>query len=184
VKRVLLAAVLALAPAAAHAAHWSVDPAKSKLGFSVQWNGEAFNATFKSWTADIDFDPAKLGTSKVRVRIDLSSEDSGLADNDDGLKGAEGFAVDKFPAATFTTTGFKAAGSGNYVATGQLNLHGVTKVVTLPFHLAIAGNTAHMTGKATVSRIDFGLGTGEWAADKPVAHAVTITVDLTATKTR
>jgi polyisoprenoid-binding protein YceI len=172
---------LLAAPAMAVTA-WSVNHGASRLGFSVQWSGEAFNATFKSWKADIAFDPADLTHSKVVATIDLNSEDSGVADNDDGLKGAEGFATNQFPTAKFETTGFTARGGNAYVATGRLNLHGVTRPVTLPFTLTINGNTAHMTGKALVSRIDFGLGQGEWAGETPIAHAVTITVDLTATR--
>jgi polyisoprenoid-binding protein YceI len=183
--RTILAAAAALCmsavPGMATTA-WSVDHAKSRVGFSVQWSGQAFNATFKSWKTDIAFDPADLGHSRVVATIDLNSEDSGSGDNDDGLKGAEGFAVDKFPIAKFETASFVAKGSNTYVANGQLNLHGVTKPITLPFTLTITGNTAHMTGKAVVSRMDFGLGQGEWAGETPIAHAVTITVDLTATK--
>ncbi|MEJ1969870.1 MAG: YceI family protein [Rhizomicrobium sp.] len=166
------------------AAQWTVDQARSRLGFSVQWSGEAFDATFKSWKADVAFDPADLVHAHAAVTIDLNSEDSGSADNDDGLKGAEGFATGQFPTAKFETTGFAAKGGNAYVATGRLTLHGITRSITLPFTLTIAGNTAHMTGKALVSRIDFGLGQGEWAGETPVAHAVTVTVDLTATKAR
>lgn len=177
----LCVALLAASPAAA--AQWNVDHAKSRLGFTVQWSGEAFNATFKSWNAAIDFDPANLAAAHAKVAITLDSEDSGSADNDDGLKGAEGFSVTQFPSATFETTGFKSTGGNGYVATGTLNLHGVTRTIALPFTLILAGNTAHMVGKAVVSRLDFGLGTsGEWAGETPIGHAVTITVDLTATK--
>jgi len=184
VKRALAAlafALLAASPAAA--ARWNVDYAKSRLGFTVMWSGEAFNATFKTWNATIDFDPAHLAAAHAKVSIVLDSEDSGSADNDDGVKGAEGFSVTQFPTAIFETTSFKATGGNGYVATGTLNLHGAARPITLPFTLTFAGNTAHMIGKAVVSRLDFGLGaTGEWAGETPIAHAVTITVDLTATK--
>jgi polyisoprenoid-binding protein YceI len=178
---VLAVALLTASPAAA--ARWNVDYAKSRLGFTVLWSGEALNARFKAWNATIDFDPAHVAAAHAKVSIVLDSEDSGSADNDDGVKGAEGFSVTQFPAAVFETTGFKATGGNGYVATGALNLHGMTKAITLPFTLTIAGNTAHMTGKAVVSRLDFGLGaSGEWSGETPIAHAVTITVDLTATK--
>ena len=52
----------------------------------------------------------------------------------------------------------------------------------MPFKLALDGNRAHMTGKATLDRTAFGVGQGEWAAPTPVAHEVTVSVDLTATK--
>jgi polyisoprenoid-binding protein YceI len=178
-----LAVALLLTAMPAQAASWNVDHAKSRLGFSVQWSGEALNATFKSWDARIDFDPANLAAAHVKATIRLDSEDSGSPDNDDGIKGATGFAAAQFPAATFETTGFKSKGGNAYEATGRLSLHGVTKAITLPFTLTFAGNTAHMVGKAVVSRIDFGIGAaGEWAGETPVAHAVTITIDLTATK--
>lgn len=178
------AAALCLLAAPASAANWVVDHGKSRLGFTVMWSGEAFNAKFKSWKADIAFDPADLPHAKAVVTIDLASEDSGSADNDDGVKGPEGFAIAQFPTAKFETTGFTSKGGNNYVATGRLSLHGMTKPVTLPFTLTITGNTARMVGKATVSRVDFGLGSGEWAGETPVAHAVTISVDLTATSAK
>ena len=60
-----------------HAAqHWNVDYAKSKLGFTVNWSGEPFNAVFRSWKADIDFDPADLAHARAIITIDLASETS------------------------------------------------------------------------------------------------------------
>lgn len=175
-------AFVALAPASA--AQWNVDYSKSRLGFAVQWSGQPFNATFKSWKANISFDPNDLAHANAIVTIDLGSETSIAPDNDDGLKGAEGFAISQFPTARFETTSFEAKSNENYVATGRLSLHGVTKQISLPFRLAIAGTSAHMVAKAVVLRTDFGLGKGEWASPTTIAHEVTITVDLTATKSR
>jgi polyisoprenoid-binding protein YceI len=180
----LVIAALGLALSPANATNWNVDHGKSRLGFTVQWSGEAFNATFKSWKADIAFDPSDLAHSRAAVTIDLASEASDSPDNDDGLKGPQGFATGQFPTARFETTGFIAKGGNTYVATGRLILHGVTRYITLPFDLSIAGGNAHMAGKAVVSRLDFGLGEGEWSSETVIAHAVTITVDLTATKAR
>ena len=171
-----LAFVLAASPA--FAAHWTVDAGKSKLGFTAQWSKQPFVATFKSWKANIDFDPADLAHAKADVTIDLGSEASSESEFDDAIKGAQGFATSQFPQAHFTTTGFKFKGGNAYVATGTLSLHGMTRPVTLPFNLVIAGKTAHMTGSTVVMRTDFGVGQ---AATDPVAHEVTVTVDLTAT---
>jgi polyisoprenoid-binding protein YceI len=172
----------ALAPASG--AQWNVDHGKSRLGFAVIWSGQTFEATFKSWKADIQFDPADLAHSHADVTIDLGSEFSASPDNDDGLKGAEGFAITQFPTARFETTGFTAKGGNSYFAAGHLTLHGVTKSVTLPFTLVLAGDSAHMTGKTVVVRTDFGLGKGEWASAATIAHEVAIAVDISATKSR
>ena len=61
-------------------------------------------------------------------------------------------------------------------------IKGISRPVGLPFTLTIAGATAHMVGKAHVTRTDFTVGTNEWAKPDPVALDVTVNVDLTATK--
>ena len=182
-KRALAAVVMtALTASPAFAAHWTVDAAKSKLGFAVAWSNEPFVGVFRSWKADIDFDPADLAHAHAAVTVALASETSDSADSDDGVKGALGFAVDQFPTARFETTRFSRLADGTYLADAQLTIRGVTKRVGLPFKLAFDGNRVHMTGKATVDRSTFGVGQGEWAAPTPVAYAVTVTVDLEATK--
>jgi polyisoprenoid-binding protein YceI len=183
IKEIIFAAAFAsILSTPASATQWNVDHAKSRVGFTVQWSGEPFVANFKTWDANITFDSADLVHSKAAVTIDLGSETSELPDNDDGLKGPEGFAISQFPSARFETTGFTAQGSNRFVATGRFTIHGVSRQITLPFTLTFTGNLVHMTGRTVVVRTDFGLGQGEWASPSPIAHEVTSAVDLTATK--
>jgi len=177
---VILVAVLA-APSA-EAAHWNVDYSKSRLGFTVDWSGEPFSASFKSWKADIDFNPEAPHLAHVTVVVDLASETSDEKEFDDGLRGAQGFQVSQFSTARFVTTAFAHEIGADYVATGNLSLKGITRQIALPFQLTINSNTAHMKGTAHVVRTDFGVGLGEWAAPAPVSHDVTVTIDLTATQ--
>ncbi len=180
--RATIALVFAAAVALpAHAAQWNVEP-QSKLGFSVVWGGEPLNGVFKRWNADIDFDPADLAHSRVVATIETGSVVTDYPDGDDGLKGAVGFASDRFPTARFEATAFRRQPDGSYVANGRLTIRGIMRPVVLPFRLSIQGNQAHMTGKTTVLRTDFGVGQGEWAAPRPVEHEVTVTVDLFATR--
>jgi polyisoprenoid-binding protein YceI len=185
-KRIVLSALAAaLISTPALAAHWNVDNAKSKLGFGVQWSGQPFGAVFKSWKADIDFDPADLAHAHVAVTIDLASEVSDSPDNDDGVQGAQGFQVSQFPTAKFEAASFAHTGGDHYTAKGVLTIKGVKKPVTVNFQLQITGDKAHMSGTADAMRLDWGVGAGpEWSADKPVSHKVGIFVDLTATKAR
>jgi len=175
---VIAASVLAAGPA--EAAHWTVDYAKSRLGFSVLWSNEPFAADFNSWKADIDFDPAAPGQARVSVSVDLASEESDESDFDDGLKGAQGFQTSQFPQARFVSRSFAHKHGDNYVAIGDLTLKGITKTITLPFTLAFAGNAVHMKGTAVLVRTDFGVGLGTWTAPSPVAHDVTVTIDIMA----
>ncbi len=182
----LLIAILGLttmfAAAPASAARWIVDYPESKLGFTVLWSGEPFSAGFKIWKANIEFDPSDLAHAHADVTIDLASEASDEHDFDDGLRGAQGFQISQFPTAHFITTGFTHKSGDDYVANGRLSLRGVTKNVTLPFTLIITGSQAHMKGIAKIIRTDFGVGRGLWSAPTPVAHEVTVTIDLRATR--
>jgi polyisoprenoid-binding protein YceI len=174
--------VLAASSHASAAQHWKVDPAKSKLGFTVSWGGQPFTGVFRSWTADIDFDPADLTHSKANVNVNIGSESSGDSETDESVKGTEGFAASQFPAAQFRLNSFTHKSGDAYVGQGMLSLKGISRPVTLPFTLTLSGNTAHAVGKAQVMRTDFHVGTGEWEKPDPVAHEVTVNVDLTATK--
>jgi len=140
-----------LAPATA--AQWNVDYSKSRLGFSVLWSGQPFEARFKSWKASIIFDPADLTHAKATVTIDLGSETSAAPDNDDGLKGAEGFAISQFPSAHFDATGFESKGGGNYLANGKLSLHGVTRPHTFEVHV----DQGRIRARTSVRQTEFGI---------------------------
>ena len=166
----------------ASAAHWKVDYSKSKIGFSVNWSGQPFSGTFKSWRADINFDPADLAHSRAEVSIDTGSETSGDAETDEGIRGAQGFQASEFPTALFQTTGFIHKGGNDYLANGALSVKGISKSIALPFALTLSGATAHVVGKAQILRTDFRVGTGEWARPDPVAREVAVHIDIVATR--
>ena len=180
--RIAIAGALALFATSAHAAHWTVDTAHSRLGFTVNWANQPYAATFQNWKANIDFDPANLAASKADVTIAIASETSGDDDTDGNVKGGIGFDAAKFPAAHFVTSGFTHKSGNDYVAQGTLTLKGVTKPIALPFTLVIDGKKAHMTGTAVVMRNQFGVGSGEWAAPGTVAWDVKVKIDITATQ--
>lgn len=182
IRVVLALSVLSASSPAFAAQHWKVDQTKSKLGFTVSWGGQPFAGVFRSWTADIDFDPADLAHSHATVNVNVGSEASDDSETDASVKGAEGFAVSQFPTAVFKANTFSHGAGNNYTAQGTLSLKGISRPVTLPFTLTLSGNTAHVVGKAQVMRTDFHVGTGEWERPDPVAHEVTVTVDLMATK--
>jgi polyisoprenoid-binding protein YceI len=184
----LFAAAVVLVSPEAYGAQWRVDPAKSTLGFVVTWDREPFRANFRRWNATIDFDPADLQSAKADVAVDIASFVSEDPENDKYRLGPNGLDVRRFAQARFVSKSFREASPGRYEAVADLTIHGVTKEVRLPFALTINGNAAHMTGELTLSRIDFGIGTGstwgiDWSSERTVAHAVKVTVDLVATRT-
>jgi polyisoprenoid-binding protein YceI len=181
----LFAAALALtaAPVAAQAPAapaWTVDKGASRLGFRAAMSGTAFDGRFGRWDARINFDPANLGASKVVATIDLASATTGDGARDEALPSSDWFDVKRHPRATFTSRTITAAGPGRYVATGDLTLRGVTRPVSLPFSLTIAGAQAKMSGSTTLDRTAFGVGQGQFKGTETVPAKVTVNVSIVA----
>ena len=187
---IALAAVLAVsiglaAPAARAApAAWTVDKAASRLGFKSSFQGMDFEGSFRRWDADIAFDPKALDASSATVSIDIASAATGAPERDDAMPGPDWFDVTHFPRASFVTKSFKSLGGDRYQADGVLTLRGVSKPVTLPFTLTIAGDVAKMTGEVPIDRSAFGVGQGQWASPESVPLPVTVTVSITANRAK
>jgi polyisoprenoid-binding protein YceI len=179
--RTLLPLILATAiPGIAGAADYTVQPASSKLGFTSNFQGQSFDGTFGKWTAAISYDAAKLATSKFDVEVDLSSAKTGDNDRDGALPGADFFNVAKFPKAHFVTTAFRQNGA-QVVADGNLTLHGVTKPVSLNVTFKPQGTGATLDVSGSVKRLDFGVGSGEYADTSVIGPDVKINAHLTLT---
>ena len=171
-KSLALAAALTLAAAPAFAADY-VQQAGSTLTFATKYQGEVFAGSFPGFTARLSFDPAKLEGSKLDVVIPLAGANSKNAERDDTLKGNDFFDIAKFPQARYSATKFRSLGGNNYAADGSLTLRGVSKPVTLTFTWT-AGAKPVLTGKATVKRLDFGVGGGDWADTKTIPDETAI----------
>lgn len=166
------------------ATRWAVDRAASRVGFEAAMNGEGFTGTFKRYDAQINFDPKDLKGSKAVVSIDMTSAFTNEQTRDESLPTADWFNADKFPRATFVTTGFTALGGAKYQAAGDLTLKGVSKPIVLPFTLVISGDTAKMTSAIIVNRLVFGVGQGQWKTEEAILARVTVRIALTAKTAR
>ncbi len=181
--RLALAAALVLFAAPAVAAPvptWTVDKGASRIGFQGAMNGQAFTGGFSRWDAKIVFDPGNLAASKVTAVIDTGSAKSGDQTRDEALPTEDWFSVKLFPRATFVSRKIAAAGPGRYVAQGDLTIRNATHPVTLPFTLAIAGDTAKMSGSLPLDRSAFGVGQGQFKTGDTVALKVQVDIAVTA----
>jgi cytochrome b561/polyisoprenoid-binding protein YceI len=158
---------------------WKVSPG-SALTFATTWSGDAVNGRFDTWKADILFSPDALDKSKVTVTIDIASVKTGDEQRDASLPAPDWFDSANHPKAVFTATKFEKTGADRYVAHGTLNLRGVTKPLDLPFRLKITGDTARVSGTASLDRLAFGVGQGEWQSTEQVPAKVAVRVELQA----
>jgi polyisoprenoid-binding protein YceI len=163
--------------AAGPVAGYSADPQQSRLEFTGVQAGAEFKGSFHKFSADIEFAPDALASSRFDVQIDLKSVDSMDKDRDTTIRGPDIFDVAHFPAAHYVTRSFTKTATG-YAAVGALTLHGVTKDVPIDFQFAPAGAGAKLEGSAKLKRLDFGAGQGDWKSTEWVADAVKISFSL------
>ena len=90
-------------------------------------------------------DMENIENSTINVIIDVASVSTGVAALDTHLKSASYFDVEKFPTATFESTGVRKTGDLTADVTGNLTIRGVSKTVTLK--TTLMHNGSHPTGK-------------------------------------
>ncbi|MBP8030596.1 MAG: YceI family protein [Pseudomonadales bacterium] len=129
--RVLLAAVLLASAVTAHAADYKIDDTHSFVQFRTKHLGYSWlYGRFNISGGHFSYDPAKPESSKITVDIDVASIDSNHELRDEHLRNKYLF-TDKQPKASFTSTAYQGdANSGTL--TGELQLNGVKKPVTIP----------------------------------------------------
>ncbi|MFZ5657399.1 MAG: YceI family protein [Pseudomonadota bacterium] len=168
--------VLAMMSAPAFAADYAQAPG-STLSFATKYQGEVFTGRFPAFTTRLSFDPARPAASRLDVTIALGGTTTGNEERDATLKHADFFNVAKFPQARFVATRFRALGGNRYAADGQLTLRGVSRPVTLGFTWT-PGAAPVLTGRATVKRLDFGVGGGDWADTSLIPNEVAISTKV------
>src|SRR5689334_2740566 len=113
---------------------WTIDPIKSRIGFSVEQLGKLVSGRIAAWTGRIVLDPSDLAAARIDIRMDMRSASAGTKDIDDVMLGPNFLDVAHAGEARFTSTSISRRGD-DYLAQGKLTIRDVTRDVALPFGL-------------------------------------------------
>ncbi len=150
---------------------WKIDPSHSRIGFSIKHMGiSEVEGEFRKVEVDVLQDiPQRWDNIHVKVLIDAASIDTRNEDRDEHLRSADFLDVEKYPMILFTSEGMKkigkdeASGAIVYQMPGTLELHGITRPITLTvYHFGTIedpwGNTrAGFRIRGQIDRTDFGI---------------------------
>jgi polyisoprenoid-binding protein YceI len=178
----LLALSFSTSAVAGPADPWTIDPAKSRIAFSVEQVGKIASGRIGSWAGTIVFDPQNLSGARIDIRMDMRTAATGAKDVDDMMRGRDFLDVASQPEARFVSTGVTSRGGDTYEARGKLTIHDVTRDVVLPFTLRLQGNQATARGTLQIKRLDYGIGRSEWASTNYVADTVAIEITVVAAR--
>ena len=149
-------------------------PAQSEIVFVSKQMGVPVEGRFKTFDAQISFDPAEPATAKINFSVDMASATLGVKETDAELPKADWFDTAKFAQATFQSTSVKALGTGKFEVAGKLSIKGATQNVLVPVTLTQAGANTTATGAFALKRLAFKIGDNEWSDTSMVADEVQV----------
>ncbi|MFD7712809.1 YceI family protein [Streptomyces sp. NPDC059785] len=149
---------------AALTGEWVVDPAHSRIGFSVRHAMvTTVRGAFTEFESRLYFDGRNPARSRAEIALSTASVDTGVEQRDAHLVGRDFLDSARYPRMTFTSTAVHLADRDVYRMTGDLTIRDVTRPVDLeltyighvtdPFGYERVG----FDGTTTINRSDWGL---------------------------
>ena len=158
------AAVMPDPALAALTGEWMIDPAHSRIGFSVRHAMvTTVRGSFGSYESRLYFDGRNPVRSRADIVLHTASVDTGVEQRDAHLIGRDFLDAAKYPRMSFTSTAVQLVGKDVYRMAGDLTIRGTTHPVELdltyighvtdPFGYERVG----FDGTTTINRSDWGL---------------------------
>lgn len=149
---------------AALTGEWVIDPAHSRIGFSVRHAMvTTVRGAFLEYQSRLYFDGRDPARSRAEIILSTGSVDTGVEQRDGHLVGRDFLDARTYPRMRFTSTAVEIAGADVYRMTGDLTIKDVTRPVVLeltyighvtdPFGYQRVG----FDGTTTINRSEWGL---------------------------
>ncbi|POX38971.1 polyisoprenoid-binding protein [Streptomyces sp. Ru73] len=149
---------------AALTGEWMIDPAHSRIGFSVRHAMvTTVRGAFTEYESRLYFDGEDPTRSRAQIALATASVDTGVEQRDDHLMGRDFLDAANFPRMIFKSTDVQLAGKDVYRMSGDLTIRDITRPVVL--ELTYIGNVtdpfgyqrAGFDGTTTINRSEWGL---------------------------
>ena len=112
---------------------WIIDSNHTSVGFVARHMGlSKVRGQFTSFRGEVEGDPNDITTAKGIFEVDMASVDSGSADRDAHLRGADFFDVEKYPTMKFVSRSIERDGD-DYKVLGDLTIKDRTRPIELRY---------------------------------------------------
>ena len=167
---------------------YNVDPSHSNVGFEVRHMGIAtVRGRFGAFEGTID---ASGDAPVLQGTVEVATIDTGDANRDGHLKGAEFFDAEQHPQISFHSAATEAGGDGQITLRGEITIKGISKPIELTGEVAENGEDPWGNERvgleltSAIDRRDFDL---KWNQTLPngnllVANEVKLLVSVSAVK--
>jgi len=171
---------------------WMIDPAHSRIGFSVRHAMvTTVRGSFAEYKSRLYFDGRNPARSRAEIVVSTGSVDTGVEQRDGHLVGRDFLDSANFPQMRFASTAVQMAGNDVYRMLGDLTIKDVTRPIVLeltyighvtdPFGYERVG----FDGTTTIDRSDWGLTYNSRLAEggAMVSEKVRLQFDIAAIRT-
>jgi polyisoprenoid-binding protein YceI len=182
----ILVVLLVATSAHAQAPEWNLDPAHSRIYFSIQHIFSQARGYFENFKGEVRFSPEDLATSSFNFEIETKSINTSISKRDNHLRSADFFDADRYPLIKFKSSSVKQVEGRNYIIEGTMTVKDVSKKVSVPLTLLgvkpfpfdknklVAGMEARMK----IDRMEYGVGNGKFLKMGVVGKEVDVLVTL------
>jgi polyisoprenoid-binding protein YceI len=171
---------------------WVVDPAHSRIGFSVRHAMvTTVRGCFLEYESRLYFDAHDPARSRADITLFTASVDTGVEQRDAHLVGRDFLDAATYPRMRFTSTAVQQTGPDLFSMSGELTIKGVSRPVVLD--MTYIGNVTDpfgydrvgFDGTTTINRSDWGLTYNSRLAEggAMVSEKVRLQLDVAAIRT-
>ena len=185
IRTVILLAASLMFPCASYCGEsYRIEPGQSAVNFSVRHMVlSTVRGKFTDFSGILELEENDLTKSSVSVRISAASITTENAVRDKDLRSANFLDIEKYPEITFISHRVVQQNDG-YLLVGALNMHGVSKEVSIPF--TYNGKVKDLAGKmrvgfeghVTINRKDWRINYSKLADNGGLVAANEVTIEL------
>ena len=152
-----------------------VQPWQIADGYSIAFSCNEAAGIFRDFKGNVVFDEQHPADSKFDVTIDVGSINTGNGLQNKHAKSDEWFDAAKYPSIHYVSRTIVKTAAG-YLSTGDLEMHGVKKPLSIPFTFQRSPKGGAFAGKFQVSRVDFGIGKPGGEVDEQIKIELSVPV--------
>jgi len=174
---------------------WEIDVKQSQLTVLLIADGIPFESYFSQMQGNIIFDKNNLADSFIEVSVPIDSLRTGNSDGDELARSAAFLNLSLWPTAHFRSNRISLINSRGlesdpllkdkqrlkgelYQVSGELRLKNITQKLSAIIKFISNEQTAVLSGKSSIQRLDFAIGTGEWRNTKWISNSVAVAFSL------
>lgn len=141
---------------------WQIDPSHTSATVSARHMMlSTVRASLSGTTGELEFDPDRPESAKIRLSIPAASVNTGDEKRDAHLRSPDFLDAERYPQITFESTRVRKDGD-RYIVSGDLSIRGTTlpadvSVVVNGIVDGMKGKLAGFSGTATIDRTKWGL---------------------------